>query len=132
MIKISDLCNIRTISYIRIRWDYYQSKKSGPTQCNNCMHFGHGTLNCHRKPRCVRCGENHSSKACLFIQNITFKNNKISEEKLKCANCDGNHSAKYMQCPKMAEYVNAIQNIKHRKLPINKCIKIRCMEPNHN
>ena len=59
MIKISEVRNIGTLSYIRVRWEYYRSNKSGPTQCNNCMHFGHGVLNCHLKPKCLRCGEEH-------------------------------------------------------------------------
>ena len=49
--------------------EFYQSKKAGPTQCKNCMNFGHGTLNCHLKARCVRCGEEHLSKKCPLIIN---------------------------------------------------------------
>lgn len=114
LMKISDLRNIRTLSYIRIRWEYYQSKKTGPIQCNNCMNFGHGALNCHLKTRCVRCGDEHSSKICPLIVHNGTDDNKIPEEFLKCANCDGNHSAKYQLCPKRAEYVKVIHNIRNR------------------
>lgn len=110
-IKISDVRNVRTLSYIRIRWEYYRNKKIGPTQCNNCMKYGHGALNCHLKPRCVRCGLEHTSKTCpLMVDN---NNNKIPEAQLKCANCDGNHSAKNVHCPKREEYIKVIKNIRN-------------------
>ena len=112
--KISDLRDIRTISYIRIRWEYYQSKRNGPIQCNNCMYFGHGALNCHLKPRCVRCGEEHVSKECPLLMNATTVDNKITEDLLKCANCGGNHSAKFVQCPKRVEFINVTKNIRSR------------------
>ena len=78
------------------------------------MHFGHVALNCHLKPRCVRCGQEHNSKECPFLLNTTIENNKISEELLKCANCDGNHSAKFVHCPKRAAFINVTQNIRDR------------------
>ena len=69
------------------------------------MNFGHSALNCHLKARCVRCGDEHSSKICSLINKNASDNNKIPEEFLKCAKCDGNHSAKFLQCPKRAEYI---------------------------
>lgn len=114
--KIADLRNIRTLSQIRIRWEYYRHKQHGPMQCNNCMNFGHGALNCHLKPKCVRCGERHSSKLCPLISDKSQNNPRIPDISLKCANCDGNHSAKFIHCPKRSEYSKALENIrKHKK-----------------
>ena len=113
--KISDLRKIRSLFHIRIRWDYYRNKQAGPMQCNNCMNYGHGALNCHVKPRCVRCGDGHASKQCPLLQNNLPNEFKIPNEKLKCANCSGNHSAKNMQCPKRKEYVKATQSNRKQK-----------------
>ena len=78
-----------------IRWDYSHNKQSGPMQCNNYMNFGHGALNCHVKPRCVRYREGHSSKQYPLIRP---NKNKIPLENLICAT--GNH----MNCTKRTEY----------------------------
>ena len=118
LIKIADVKKIRAISQIRVRWEYYRRKQVGPIQCNNCMNFGHGSLNCHLKPKCVRCGEGHTSKLCPLISPI---NPRIPDMNLKCANCEGNHSAKFAQCPKRLEYSKALENIKkHRNATTTK------------
>ena len=112
--KISELRTIRSLCQIRIRWEYYRNRQTGPMQCNNCMNFGHGALNCHIKSRCVRCGENHASKMCPHILKTSSIDNKIPIEDLKCANCNGNHNAKFIQCPKRIEYIKAMENIRKR------------------
>lgn len=45
------------------------------------------------KPRCIKCNKDHE------IQNCPLGKTKI--DNLKCINCDGNHIASYLGCPKL-------------------------------
>ncbi|KAL1462246.1 hypothetical protein WDU94_014097 [Cyamophila willieti] len=57
-------------------------------QCKNCQEFCHTKNQCHKKPRCVKCAQNHLTTAC----------NKPQEARPKCANCGGDHPASYRGC----------------------------------
>lgn len=57
-------------------------------QCKNCQEFCHTKNQCHKKPRCVKCAQNHLTAAC----------NKPQEARPKCANCAGDHPASYRGC----------------------------------
>ncbi|KAG5673198.1 hypothetical protein PVAND_003265 [Polypedilum vanderplanki] len=105
-VTLSDLNNVRVISYIRVNWDHYRNTRNGPTQCTNCLRFGHGANNCAMETRCLRCGENHKSKECPHIVNMNDDRPKIPIEKLCCALCKGNHTASYQKCPKRIEIIN--------------------------
>jgi len=37
-------------------------KPSGLAQCFSCQQFGHGSRNCRRPPRCVKCAGNHTAQ----------------------------------------------------------------------
>jgi hypothetical protein len=64
-------------------------KKIGPSQCHNCQRYGHGSQNCGYSARCVKCGQNHSTKDCT----------KTREENPTCFNCGNSHTANYRGCP---------------------------------
>lgn len=97
----SAIFKIKFICGLRVRIEKYKNPKQ-VTQCYNCQRFGHGTSHCHLKPRCVKCSEEHSAKDC----------NKKPEEKLKCANCQGEHPANYSKCQ---AYITHLQNIEKRR-----------------
>ena len=102
-IKISTLREIKSISHMIVKFDYYHRNKTGPTQCSNCLKFGHGAENCYLDSNCIRCGGIHKSKECVHIQDET---GKIPEKFIKCANCGENHMANYYKCKKRVEHIN--------------------------
>lgn len=63
--------------------------KKGPAQCHRCQQFRHSSHNCHRRPACVRCGEEHFARECP----------RPLEEPATCANCKGSHTANNVSCP---------------------------------
>lgn len=74
-------------------------------QCYNCCHFGHTKIQCRSKPRCYKCGREHSGDSC-----------NTSEDCLSCCLCGGIHFATNKSCP---EFVRQ-QNIKYAMA--DKCI----------
>lgn len=103
-IKISELREIKSISHMIVKFDYYHRNKNGPTQCSNCLKFGHGAVNCYLDSKCIRCGEIHKSKDCKHLQDQT---GKIPEKSIKCANCGENHTANYHKCKSRMEHINS-------------------------
>ncbi|XP_072392342.1 uncharacterized protein [Diabrotica undecimpunctata] len=63
---------------------------TGSTQCFNSQGYHHTQRACFNTPRCVRCGENHSTRNCQMPR----------EQKAKCANCQGKHPANFRGCPR--------------------------------
>lgn len=67
-------------------------------QCFNCCRFGHTKVQCRSKPRCYKCGDNHSGDSCNRDDFSAF-----------CYSCEGSHFATSKSCP---EY-NRQQEIKN-------------------
>lgn len=93
-IKVANLRQTRAVFNCIVRWDYYSPKIRGPTQCSTCQDFGHGAENCFRKPKCIRCSEEHESSKCphLPLPQLDEMGNelpnfvlKIPVAKVKCA-----------------------------------------------
>jgi len=59
--------NIKSVDGFKVKWDKYKNKRSGPSQCSNCLQFGHGQRGCNRLPTCFTCSEQHDSKTCPHI-----------------------------------------------------------------
>ena len=59
-------------------------------QCHKCQRFGHVSMHCEMKPRCVKCGDNHVSSECSL--------KKSPGTKCKCVNCGLDHPASYRGC----------------------------------
>jgi len=72
-----------------------------PWQCYNCQGFWHKAAHCRSRTRCVICSGAHSSKDCP---------NKNTTS-VKCANCQGNHTASYGGCFKMKE-AKAVEKVR--------------------
>lgn len=66
-------------------------------QCFSCCRFGHTKNNCRSKPRCFKCGQNHTSDSC-----------DLEESDSICWLCSGNHFATSKKCPEF----NRQKNIK--------------------
>ncbi|GFU75267.1 nucleic-acid-binding protein from transposon X-element [Trichonephila clavipes] len=85
-LKIFDL---KTINYLSITVEGYDGR--GVTQCYTCNNFNHSSENCHLKPRCLKCGENHLTRDCPIKQKL---------ETPYCINCNiYGHMANYRGCP---------------------------------
>ena len=85
---IKEVVKNKYICYCVCSWERYKKPKK-VTQCFNCQGFNHVASNCFKKPKCVKCANNHKTKECS-IKNRT--DNPI------CANCGGNHAASSKEC----------------------------------
>lgn len=79
---------ISPLNYRVEEWKFEDS----PIQCFNCLEFGHQKKNCVKVLRCLICSDfNHHHTDCQ------------NKNKLKCANCNGEHAACSKSCPKAKE-----------------------------
>lgn len=92
---LNTLKNIKYVDGFKVKWDKYRNKHNGPSQCSNCLQFGHGQRGCSHEAICFRCSEKHDSKKC---PHKLIENNKVSIEKLKCHFCGEKHTAISQAC----------------------------------
>lgn len=57
-------------------------------QCYNCCRFGHTKMQCRSKPRCFKCGQEHTADSC-----------SIEDDCSSCCLCSGSHYATSKSCP---------------------------------
>jgi len=98
-INTKDLYKIKELDHVKITWQKF-NKKSNITQCHRCQKFGHGSTNCNRAPRCVKCIWQHLTKDCTITKDGTST--------VQCTNCHGQHTANYSQCPEFLRYVETL------------------------
>lgn len=55
--------DVKAVVHLRVRVETLKSK-AGYGQCYNCQKFGHAQNRCHVAPKCVNCGDGHSSRDC--------------------------------------------------------------------
>lgn len=102
----SYLQNVRTISNVVISWRKQKPKnKNKPTQCWNCLMYGHGGEHCNRRPACMLCANQHHTNDC------PFNKNEKRPAVFSCFNCKKygrertDHSANDLNCPLRAHYL---------------------------
>lgn len=73
---------------IKLGYIAYQVKKYNmpPIRCYKCQRIGHMAKGCTAKQRCLVCSEEHSKNECQ------------NQNRIKCANCGGNHVASSKTC----------------------------------
>lgn len=59
-------------------------------QCFNCCRYGHTKVQCRSKPRCFRCGQEHTGESC-----------KVDDDNITCCLCSGSHTAISKSCPEL-------------------------------
>lgn len=91
----AEVTSITSVCSVIIKWDLYRRPK-GPTQCSRCQQLGHGTRNCQRNPRCVKCAGDHLTSICTRQRGCL--------DPPKCANCSGPHTANFKGCEYFAKY----------------------------
>ncbi|XP_059220573.1 uncharacterized protein LOC131996983 [Stomoxys calcitrans] len=115
------LQNIYAIRNVVVSWRKQKPKqKNKPTQCWNCLMYGHGGEHCNRRSACMICANNHPTDNC------PFKKNDKRPAAFSCFNCKkyGNertdHSANDINCPHRAHYLEIREratNFRKRKSP---------------
>lgn len=106
-VQLNAIRKIKTVGHCIVRWDFYSTKTKGPVQCRNCQMYGHGSAQCFRRPRCVKCGNDHKTIDCPLTANREDKSIKLPKEQLACANCGQQHTANFHLCEKRQEFINA-------------------------
>ena len=72
-----------------------------PMPCLKCNGFGHIAEKWRGKERCAKCGKEHNTSSCSITNAIA----------MKCARCNGNHSAASKICPM---YLREAQVLKYQ------------------
>lgn len=101
-VTLADLKRITGLLGFHVFFDNYK-RSSDPCQCYNCQGFTHASANCTLDPRCVRCSGVHKSSECPLVNPVT---GKIPDEKVRCANCNGSHTANARECPFRTKLIN--------------------------
>lgn len=115
-VNLSQLKNIKYVCKTAVQWKPYKKRNRGePTQCSNCLMYGHGGKNCHRLNACFSCGRTtHKSQDC------PLNKKDPSTIIVKCFNClskgynDTSHRANDKNCPCRQEYINIRSHVRHR------------------
>ena len=78
---------LETLCYSKIKIEEPHTRRDLP-QCHRCQNYGHTRSYCNRKPRCVRCGQDHLSDMC----------EKSKDLPATCALCGEGHPSNYKGC----------------------------------
>jgi hypothetical protein len=87
---------------VTLKWEYLQErfqteafvKMDRITQCYKCQGFFHLAQTCTKTGRCGKCSSTHHlTRDCPI-------NTHTERDKLKCANCGGNHRSSFFSCEK--------------------------------
>lgn len=114
--KLQDLRKIKALDGFLVGWRFFTKRSTDAAQCHRCQRFGHGSRLCTLPPKCVKCGDAHLTERCSLPQKTVLsldKNAEQRKEKVKCANCQGNHTANYRGCSTRKSYLEALE--KQRK-----------------
>lgn len=66
--KAKDIFSLATLCYCRVKVESYK-RKGDLTQCHRCQRYGHTSLNCKAKPKCVKCARDHFTWECTKKEN---------------------------------------------------------------
>lgn len=105
------LKRVKYICNTVINWAHYRAPQSNCTQCRNCFRFNHTAATCNMAARCLICASNHKVVDCqLMIEKIKLNSKSIPNHLLKCANCQGQHTAAFANCPARLNYLTKKMN----------------------
>jgi hypothetical protein len=101
-----DIYKIEFLLNTKITVEKPRTPKS-PPQCTNCQSYGHTHKYCFHYPRCVKCGEKHTSESCTKSRDVPAK----------CALCNGNHTANYKGCPEHKKFKHIKSSFSRNNIP---------------
>lgn len=114
-VKLTQLREVKCILNVVVWWRFY-TRKNDVMQCFRCQGFGHGSRYCNMTPRCVKCGGKHGSNECQLPTKAELeKAPKSVRQKVKCANCNLNHTANFKDCTARKDYLKHQEKKKPRK-----------------
>lgn len=95
----------------KVTWEHYRQAAPRQRQCENCLAPGHSALYCDMPARCYYCAShNHTAPDCpLRAMKEKLGAKAIPPRFLKCANCNGNHTAISIDCPAKKRYADYLQ-----------------------
>lgn len=82
-----DIFMINNICFSKVKFEAPHIRRD-LVQCHRCQQYGHTKSYCNHQPKCVRCGESHTSDQC----------SKPKDLPAKCALCSKDHPANYRGC----------------------------------
>ncbi|GFY04923.1 nucleic-acid-binding protein from transposon X-element [Trichonephila clavipes] len=86
--KSTTIFDLTHLGFLQVRVEGYSI--NGVTQCYKYNNFFHTAANCFMKPRCLKCGKEHTTKECEINSRL---------ENPYCINCHQyGHSACYTKC----------------------------------
>lgn len=83
-----EIYNLTKLENSIVKFEPPHSKRIIP-QCLRCQEYGHTKNYCRKTTRCVKCAGLHATKEC---------ERRARDDKVRCANCNGNHPANYRGC----------------------------------
>lgn len=109
-ITLNMLHNVKFLCHQTVKWKHYRQPENNVRQCSKCYRFGHLQLTCNMNQTCFLCSSNHPIEECpLMINKLKMKANEIPKEFLCCANCGGQHTAIYQNCPSRLKHITKRQ-----------------------
>jgi hypothetical protein len=82
-----DIFKVNNICFTKVKVEAPHIRRD-LVQCHRCQQYGHTKSYCNHQPKCVQCGENHTSDSC----------SKSKDLPAKCALCSKAHPANYRGC----------------------------------
>ncbi|XP_039430824.1 uncharacterized protein LOC120413916 [Culex pipiens pallens] len=116
-VKIQDLRRNKTLDGFWVTWRFYSKNPADTAQCHRCQRFGHGSRHCNLPPKCVKCGEEHFTERCTLPRKTSLGDNDNTQKHkslVKCANCQGNHTANYRGCAARKNYIEEQEKKKQK------------------
>ncbi|KAL9703421.1 hypothetical protein quinque_006939 [Culex quinquefasciatus] len=115
-VKLTQLREVKTIFNVVVWWRFYTRNKTDVMQCFRCQGFGHGSRYCNMTPRCVKCGQKHGSNECQLPTKAELEKAPDDvRQKIRCANCNLNHTANFKECTARKDYLKHQEKKKPRK-----------------
>ncbi|KAL9702833.1 hypothetical protein quinque_006351 [Culex quinquefasciatus] len=115
-VKLTQLREVKTIYNVVVWWRFYTRNKTDVMQCFRCQGFGHGSRYCNMTPRCVKCGQKHGSNECQLPTKAELEKAPDDvRQKIRCANCNLNHTANFKECTARKDYLKHQEKKKPRK-----------------
>jgi hypothetical protein len=104
-VKLAELQKVKTINNLIVRWEQYQPRSFDQMpQCRKCQMYGHSSVNCNMPTRCLVCADAHVTDDCskkkkrAVLEHMISQNEQPDRSFIKCANCNGNHTANFRGC----------------------------------
>lgn len=95
--EFKKIYELKSLLHHRVTIESPRPRKEIP-QCMRCQQYGHTRTYCSLQPICVRCGQEHDSRACT----------KAPDAPPTCALCEGPHTANYRGCPEFLKLKTSV------------------------